>query len=150
MAAKSVEAYLYVLGGEGGPCKVGWAQNVKRRAQYVRAPAGTVDVAHMAPIPYKMALYAERYAHWLLKDHHFRNEWFNVTSAIAIDAVNKAVALDFKKTGRIPPLLESNMMARLPAGTWKVIDANLYEGEKRSDLIREAIDRELKRRARRS
>jgi metal-responsive CopG/Arc/MetJ family transcriptional regulator len=38
--------------------------------------------------------------------------------------------------------------ARFPAGTLARIDAVLAEGEKRSDLIREAVERELSRRAR--
>ncbi len=143
-------AYLYVLGDEEGPCKVGWAEDVARRSRTVAAPAGRTEIAYTAPIAYKSALYAERYAHWVLRDHHFRNEWFNVSLAKAIGAVDRAVALDFKKVGRIPPLLEHNNMARFPKGTLMLMDAALYEGEKRSDLIREAIDRELKRRTRRS
>lgn len=39
--------------------------------------------------------------------------------------------------------------ARFPAGTLDRIDAVLDEGEKRSDLIRKAVERELKRRERR-
>lgn len=39
--------------------------------------------------------------------------------------------------------------ARFPAGTLTRIDSVLDEGEKRSDLIREAVERELKRRERR-
>lgn len=38
--------------------------------------------------------------------------------------------------------------ARFPAGTLARIDAALDEKEKRSDFIREAVERELKRRAR--
>ena len=38
--------------------------------------------------------------------------------------------------------------ARLPAGTMDRIDAALDDGEKRADLIREAVERELKRRER--
>lgn len=38
--------------------------------------------------------------------------------------------------------------ARFPAGTLDRIDSALEEGEKRSDLIREAVERELKRRER--
>lgn len=38
--------------------------------------------------------------------------------------------------------------ARFPEGTLKRIDAVLSEGEKRSDLIREAVERELRRRER--
>jgi metal-responsive CopG/Arc/MetJ family transcriptional regulator len=36
--------------------------------------------------------------------------------------------------------------ARFPAGTLARIDDSLKEGEKRSDLIREAVEKELKRR----
>jgi len=39
--------------------------------------------------------------------------------------------------------------ARFPAGTLDRIDAALADGENRSDLIREAVERELKRRERR-
>lgn len=42
------------------------------------------------------------------------------------------------------------MPARLPEGTLERMDAVLDEGEKRSDLVREAVERELKRRERRS
>jgi len=38
--------------------------------------------------------------------------------------------------------------ARFPEGTLERIDSVLEEGEKRSDLIREAVDREIKRRER--
>ena len=40
--------------------------------------------------------------------------------------------------------------ARFPAGTLARVDAALDEGEKRSDLIRQAVERELKRRERRA
>lgn len=38
--------------------------------------------------------------------------------------------------------------ARFPGGTLDRIDAVLQQGEKRSDFIREAVERELKRRER--
>lgn len=37
-------------------------------------------------------------------------------------------------------------VARLPEGTLARIDATLSEGEKQADFVREAIERELKRR----
>jgi hypothetical protein len=40
--------------------------------------------------------------------------------------------------------------ARFPAGTLARIDAVLADSEKRSDLIREAVERELKRRERKA
>lgn len=42
------------------------------------------------------------------------------------------------------------MPARFPEGTLARIDAVLGDGEKRSDLIREAVEREIKRRERKS
>lgn len=44
---------------------------------------------------------------------------------------------------------DEQMPARFPAGTLARIDAVLADGEKRSDLLREAVERELKRRERR-
>lgn len=43
---------------------------------------------------------------------------------------------------------EEQMPARLPAGTFDRMDAVMGDGEKRSDLLREAVERELKRRER--
>ncbi|MHC2867935.1 hypothetical protein ACVIYH_009068 [Bradyrhizobium diazoefficiens] len=151
MAARYLDAYLYVLGAVGGPCKVGWSQNVKRRSQYVENPAGETDIIHIAPIAYRYALYAERYAHWLLRDAHYRNEWFNVEPAAAIDAANKAVALDFKRMGLIPALLDRHTAFRFEAGTMARIDAvlDVDAKEKRAAFIREAVERELKRREKR-
>ncbi len=45
---------------------------------------------------------------------------------------------------------EEQIPARLPAGTLERMDEVLDDGEKRSDLIREAIERELKRRKRKA
>lgn len=43
---------------------------------------------------------------------------------------------------------EEQTPARFPGGTLDRIDRVLDEGEKRSDFIREAVERELKRRER--
>lgn len=45
---------------------------------------------------------------------------------------------------------DEQMPARFPEGTFAKIDAVLGQGEKRSDLLREAIEREIKRRERAS
>jgi metal-responsive CopG/Arc/MetJ family transcriptional regulator len=44
---------------------------------------------------------------------------------------------------------EEQMPARLPAGTFARMDAVLDQGEKRSDLLRGAVEHELKRREKR-
>lgn len=45
---------------------------------------------------------------------------------------------------------EEDMQARFPKGTFARMAAVLGEGEDRTDLVREAVERELKRRERRS
>jgi hypothetical protein len=45
---------------------------------------------------------------------------------------------------------EEQMPARFPAGTLARIDAVLQQGEKRADLLREAVERELRRRERKA
>lgn len=45
---------------------------------------------------------------------------------------------------------DEQMPARFPAGTLDRIDQALEDGENRSDLIREAVERELKRRLRKA
>jgi hypothetical protein len=43
-------------------------------------------------------------------------------------------------------LWSENMQARFPAGTFRRIKAVLKETEERTDFVREAVERELKRR----
>jgi hypothetical protein len=49
-----------------------------------------------------------------------------------------------------PRINEQFMSARFPGGTFERIDAVLEDGEKRADLIRKAVERELKRRERKA
>lgn len=50
-----------------------------------------------------------------------------------------------RRMGR-PPLWSENMQARFKAGTFDRIQATLADGEDRTDFVREAVERELKRR----
>jgi hypothetical protein len=54
-----------------------------------------------------------------------------------------------KRMGR-PRQWAEDMVARFPAGTFKRIKAALREDEDRTDFVREAVERELKRRERRN
>lgn len=47
-------------------------------------------------------------------------------------------------------LWSEDMQARFPAGTFDRIDAVLAENEERTAFVREAVERELRRRERRS
>jgi len=46
-------------------------------------------------------------------------------------------------------LWDEDMQARFPEGTFDRIEAVLEDGEDRTELVREAVERELKRRERR-
>jgi hypothetical protein len=52
-----------------------------------------------------------------------------------------------KRIGR-PRQWAEDMQARFPAGTFRRIKAVLAEAEDRTDFVREAVERELKRRER--
>lgn len=47
-----------------------------------------------------------------------------------------------------PRINHEQIPARLPEGTLDRMDAVLEDGEKRADFLREAVDRELRRRER--
>jgi len=53
-----------------------------------------------------------------------------------------------KRMGR-PRQWAQDMQARFPAGTFERMKAVLEEGEDRTDLVREAVERELQRREKR-
>lgn len=54
-------------------------------------------------------------------------------------------AMAKKRMGR-PKQWAQDMQARFPAGTFERIEAVLGEDESRTDFVREAVERELKRR----
>jgi len=144
----AANAFIYVLGGPGGPCKIGWTASIKSRMERIYDPAGAVEPIYIAEVAHNLALKAERYAHWLLHDHHYRNEWFSVEPSVAIEAVEKTMKLDLTTIGRIPPMPDRHNATRFPGGTLDRIDRVLDPdtNEKRSDFIREAVEKELLRR----
>jgi hypothetical protein len=62
-------------------------------------------------------------------------------------STEKVISVTSAPVGR-PRINDEQTPARFPGGTLARIDAVLSEGEKRSDFIREAVERELKRRSR--
>lgn len=63
-------------------------------------------------------------------------------------ALPEMVISDIPRAVGRPKINEEQTPARLPQGTLARVDALLAPGEKRSDFIREAIDREITRRTR--
>lgn len=102
------------------------------------------------------AEHVENYAHWVLREKRMAGEWFNVTPVEAIAAVNEAVAAVargerkervVRNVGRKKEF-DVRILLPLKAETLERLDKLLHEGEVRLDLIRDAIERELKRRER--
>jgi hypothetical protein len=61
-------------------------------------------------------------------------------------ALAEKVICDTPRAVGRPPLWSENMQARFPAGTFERIAKVLTEGEDRTDFVRQAVERELKRR----
>jgi hypothetical protein len=112
-------------------------------------------VLEALPVPGGWALAAERYAHWLLREHHLRGEWFNVSITQARAAISAAAQRDYDAMVRqqylIPPAVVPGQIRyaehtknRFAAGTMLRIDA--VGAPSRADFVREAVERELKRR----
>lgn len=154
---KSDVVYLYMMGVAGGPSKIGYATApVTRMKAIQRETAGTVTLLGEWPVGAAKALATERYVHWLLREHHFRGEWFNVSQERAALAINAALASLVDERNPIPPLeapgrelrYGQHMANKFQAGTFERVAAVLAEGEDRTDFVREAVERELKRRER--
>lgn len=85
-------AYIYVLGIPGGPHKIGYSYRPEDRVRAMeREGRKGVYLCGQWPMGARVVQAAERYIHWLLRDKHLKNEWFNVSLEEAEDAVRKAL-----------------------------------------------------------
>lgn len=85
-----------------------------------------------------------------MRGSHNQGEWFKAPLDVVRQAIDQAVAAGGgeqakRHVGR-KKLWAENVNLTLPEGAKARMDAALREGEDRLDLIREAIERELKRR----
>lgn len=152
-------SFLYIIGTTDGPLKIGHSMSPERRVDDFRREGTEVFLAGKWPIGAAKALAAERYVHWQLRNHHIRGEWFNVSRRKALAVIRKAFGLldEVNERHPIPPLdrrgpkiTDEQIPSRFPEGTKDRMKVTLAEGEKYADLIREAVERELKRRERRT
>lgn len=95
----SEQAFVYVIGSEDGPQKIGIAGDAKRRLGLLQVgnPASLKIFAEI-PAMRAEAFIVERKAHDSLKDKHIRGEWFDVLPDDAVAAV-KAAADDIMRSG---------------------------------------------------
>lgn len=149
----AAEHYLYVIGTDDGPTKIGSSNSPETRLRAFQREGRKAFLAGVWPVEHRMALAIERYVHWQLRERHIRGEWFNVTREAAAREIDAALAKSHQidPKDRIPPLDVHGSHSRFPGGTLDRIDRVLDEdkNEKRSDFLREAVERELKRRERR-
>lgn len=153
-------AYIYVMGfPEGGPCKIGYAMEPTKRVKQIAKKEGRhVIVTGTWPVGRAIALATERYVHWVLRDHHFRGEWFSAPMETVVAAVEQALANGayMDRYSTVPPVGQphgdlgygEHLPTKFPTGTRDAIAAVLNEGETRSAFIRSAIDAELRKRER--
>ncbi len=146
---------VYVASAGRKRHKVGLSGNPRRRLAGLSSVLGKrLVLSHVSETPNAEAV--ERLAHWILRGAHLYGEWFNVDAETAKGAVCEAVAR--VSAGEVAPSriagpgrpqqfpirITLPITARMAAR----IDAALRNGETRVDWIRDAIDRELKRRER--
>jgi hypothetical protein len=86
-------SFVYVIGCDGHPVKVGTARDVVQRVKELQTGFpfdlriyGTVEIEASA------ARHLERAAHKALSKHRLRGEWFQVSPATALDTVERIAA----------------------------------------------------------
>jgi len=148
--------FVYVIGIEGGPTKVGRSCSIPRRLYEIeREECAAVFLAGAWPWGPTLALAVERYSHWMLRQHQYRGEWFNVSCDEAIAIVSKAMSTDLCVLQTLPPIdavgpkskFPELFQTRYPAGTIGRIKTLLGDDPDPSSFIRGAVDREIRRRA---
>lgn len=119
------QAYVYVIGTEDGPQKIGIANNPEsRRAIFQTGNPEPLMLAASVPVLKHEALSVERYAHWLLEGSRIRGEWFNVSPDEALEAVEAAVKA-VRDRKEAPPEDSSNRTASLSIRIWPSLKAEV-------------------------
>lgn len=87
-----LRCFVYVIGPDIGPQKIGIATDPKRRlSQYRTHNIQNLNIHFKQTCPRWKALKIEQHAHKSLNDYLHHGEWFEVTTAKAIDAVKDAM-----------------------------------------------------------
>lgn len=153
MAAVDQFVFVYIIGPEQGPVKVGQSHSPDKRALQLRShPSEKLFVLGKYPVGKAIALSVERYAHWILRDKHIGREWFEVSRDEAEKAIREAIAGNLHPDYPMPPL--NDYPGELKGGTYvrtKIAKGvmerlHLASNGRHADFIREAVERELERR----
>jgi hypothetical protein len=101
---RAASVWVYVLDQRHGPVKVGCSTDPERRASELRYMAnGPLSLAECFHRP-DDARQVEWLAHWLLRESRAAHlEWFNVSAAAAVAAVQRAIQMvDAKDFAGVP------------------------------------------------
>lgn len=148
-------ATIYLLSAGRKLKKVGLSSKPTVRQRDIQTSNGhEILLVFSMEIPDEIAANVERRAHWLLREYRRRGEWFAVKADIAIAAIEQAVKErgegEKARSGAGRPSLNVRpVVVRLPEGIAERIDA-VAGKNRRGEFIREAVERELRRRERKS
>jgi hypothetical protein len=162
LAPKEFYTYIYIIGVEGQPLKIGHAVDHKARLAEIQ-----VGNPHKVSVLYTLRVHRddvraiEKHSHYLLRSVHLRGEWFNVSLAMARSMVERADAA-FRngeelhqisrkyeaRPQRLEHILSRSGRITSPAGSTKeekvhlrritlAIASELTDGEERRRLMRE-------------
>lgn len=84
-------SHVYVIGPDGGPFKIGVANDVEIRLRQIQIDQPrALAIKHREIVPFSARYIVEKHAHAILAQHRVRGEWFRVPALMAIDAVVQA------------------------------------------------------------
>lgn len=83
-------SFVYVIGAESGPRKIGMSADPSRRAALLQT-GSPYPLAVLHAVRHERAAAVEAYAHRLLRQHSTAGEWFDVTTDAAVDAITRAI-----------------------------------------------------------
>lgn len=95
-------SFVYVIGSQDNPVKIGYGDRVETRL--VSMQVGNPDelkILGRVVVPWDKAGAVEKGAHELLWDRHRRGEWFNVTAAEALAAIEAALAAEMSSNDNV-------------------------------------------------
>jgi hypothetical protein len=86
------QAYVYVIGSEDGPQKIGIALDPQKRKDMLQT-GNTNDLkcSFAIGVLKEYALQVEKTAHHILQDYKVRGEWFDVSPSRAVEAIHQAI-----------------------------------------------------------
>ena len=153
---RSSSSYVYVVADGAGQLKVGVAAEPRRRLRQLQVGnARRLSLRRFVPFQGDDPEAVERYAHWLLRDHHVGGEWFVVDEKTAVVALLGAAMAVIKGLRAPRPgfggrgrdkLWEERLNVTLPKGAKDQIVAALREDEDSLDFARTALSAELQKR----